>query len=157
MECHYTYKMSGGKTLVTLLFKREELLYDIENYSYVEGDVMQTNAEHERHQVTDVGQDGNIDRVTRVLYLAHAECVNMLYPYTKQPVDIKEGRDNTLTEMQEYEIRMVVPGEMSKTTITLLERLIHEYMVYRVLSDWMSITKPTSKVRRHRGKNIYLY
>lgn len=54
---------------VKLLFKRSELLYDIKNYAYVEGDVMQVNTEHDRHQVQDIGETGNIDRVTKCLTL----------------------------------------------------------------------------------------
>lgn len=48
---------SQSKTkAVTLVFKREELLYDAENYSFVEGDIMQAEDEHARHQVFDIGQ-----------------------------------------------------------------------------------------------------
>lgn len=69
---------------VTLTFKRSELIYDAENYSFVEGDIMKTDDAHARHQVFDIGQKGNIDRVTRVLNLAHAECVEMLFPIQKR-------------------------------------------------------------------------
>ena len=75
-------KLQQTKT-VTLTFKRSELLYDVENYSFVEGDIMETENEHARHQVFDIGQSGNVNRVTRVLNLTHAECVEMLYPYTR--------------------------------------------------------------------------
>lgn len=69
---------SQSKTkAVTLVFKREELLYDAENYSFVEGDIMQAEDEHARHQVFDIGQDGNVDRVTRILNLVHSECVEI--------------------------------------------------------------------------------
>ena len=57
-----------------------------ENYSFVEGDIMQAEDEHARHQVFDIGQDGNVDRVTRILNLVHSECVEMLFPYTKEAV-----------------------------------------------------------------------
>ena len=36
---------------VKLLFKRSELLYDIKNYAYVEGDVMQVNTEHSQNSI----------------------------------------------------------------------------------------------------------
>lgn len=35
---------------------------------------------------------------------------------------------------------MIVPKTFSSTTVMLLVRLIHEYMVYSVLSDWLSVT-----------------
>lgn len=82
---------SQSKTkAVTLVFKREELLYDAENYSFVEGDIMQAEDEHARHQVFDIGQDGNVDRVTRILNLVHSECVEMLFPYTKEEISDKQ-------------------------------------------------------------------
>ena len=157
-----------------MTFKREELLYDIRNNAYVEGDVMQAKTEHDRHQVQDIGEDGNIDRVTRVLDLAHAECEEALFPYTKENVeqesemddtptyieptadaeDTMAGTEETLAEEEftddtqvvkptgDYVIRLLVPDEYSKTTVRLIVRYIHEYMVCRVLSDWMSITNP---------------
>lgn len=128
----------------TLTFKRAELLYDIVNYSFVEGDIMPVEDEHSRHQVLDIGQTGNIDRVTRMLNLAHSECVEMLYPYTKKEVTA-ENLDNMMATPEEYVIEMSVPQSFSDTTMVILENLIHEYLVCRVLEDWMSITKPDSQ------------
>ncbi len=131
---------------VTLIFKRAELLYDAENYSYVEGDIMKTDNEHTRHQVFDIGQEGNIDRVTRVLNLAHSECVEMLYPYTKEDVpNEQEPLNDILIAPEQYVIELLLPDGFSITTVRLLEHLIHEYLVCRVLADWMSITNPGSQ------------
>lgn len=129
-----------------LIFKRAELLYDAENYSFVEGDVMKTDDEHARHQVYDIGQSGNVDRVTRVLNLAHSECVEMLYPYTKEEIpDEMEALDDVLSCPEEYYIELTLPFGFSITTLKLLEHLIHEYLVCRILADWMSITNPDSQ------------
>lgn len=131
---------------VTLTFKRTELIYDAENYSFVEGDIMKADDEHARHQVFDIGQSGNIDRVTRVLNLAHAECVEMLYPYTKQEIpDEQEALDNVLDAPEAYHIVLNLPIGFSLSTVQLLKHLVHEYLVCRVLADWMSITNPSSQ------------
>lgn len=127
---------------VVLKFKREELLYDVSNYSFVVSDVMPEDEEHAKHQIADIVQDGNVDRVTRVLDLAHAEIVEKLYPYTKKDVTCGSEIDDVLTETKEYVIQLSVPSDFSLTTIKMLEFLIHEYLVCRVLSDWMSITNP---------------
>lgn len=126
--------------VVTLKFKREELLYDIKNIAYVEGDVMITDDEKDRHQVMDIGEDGNIDRVTRVMDLAVTHCTELLFPYSKTDVDEEEERDDTLEETEVYEINLKVPDDFSKTTVNHLEKVIHELIVYKVLSDWLSIT-----------------
>lgn len=130
----------------TLTFKRAELIYDASNYSFVEADIMPEGDECRRHQVFDICQDGNVNRVTRVLNLAHAECVEMLYPYTKQEIpDEQEALDDVLSEPETYEIKLTLPDGFSLTTVRMLENLIHEYLVCRVLADWMSITNPESE------------
>lgn len=131
---------------VTLTFKRSELLYDVENYSFVEGDIMETDNEHARHQVFDIGQDGNVNRVTRVLNLTYSECVEMLYPYTKEEIpDDQETIDDVLEAPEEYHIVLTLPEDFSLSTVKLLKHLIHEYLVCKVLADWMSITNPSSQ------------
>ncbi|QJR55522.1 hypothetical protein GN309_12350 [Phocaeicola dorei] len=138
-------KLQQTKT-VTLTFKRSELLYDVENCSFVEGDIMETENEHARHQVFDIGQSGNVNRVTRVLNLTHAECVEMLYPYTKQEIsDEQEALDDILVAPEEYHIVLTLPEDFSLSTVKLLKHLIHEYLICKVLADWMSITNPSSK------------
>lgn len=103
-ENRYTSTGLTARTkTVKLLFKRSELLYDIKNYAYVEGDVMQVNTEHDRHQVQDIGETGNIDRVTKVLDLAYAESVEALFPYTKQDVEQVTEMDNMPTVVYDEE------------------------------------------------------
>ena len=135
----------------TLTFKRAELIYDASNYSFVEADIMPEGDECRRHQVFDIGQAGNVDRVTRVLNTAHAECVEMLYPYTKEEIpDEQEALDDVLKEPETYEIKLTLPETFSLTTLRLLEELIHEYLVCKVLADWMSITNPESEANWQR-------
>lgn len=156
------------KKSVKLTFKREELLYDIRNNAYVEGDVMQVNDAHDRHQVQDIGEEGNIDRVTRVLDLAHAECEEALFPYTKENVEQETEMDDMPTYVEstadaeeekftnespvekptgDYVIGLLVPEDYSKTTVRLIVKYIHEYMVCRVLNDWLSITNPPAAAK----------
>lgn len=132
--------------IVTLTFKRSELIYDVANYSFVEGDIMKADEEHARHQVFDIVESGNENRVTRILNLAHAECIEMLFPYTKEDiVDDSEGLNDIMIVPEEYLIQLNLPEGFSNTTVKLLSHLIHEYLVCRVLADWMSITNPSSQ------------
>lgn len=124
-----------------LAFKRDELLYDIKNYAYIEGHVMDTDIAHQRHMVQDVGEEGNVDRMTRVLDLSAARCREALYPYVKHEVHRPELTDE-LKETPVYGIALSLPPDFSQTTLNLLERLVHEYMVCRGVADWMSITNP---------------
>lgn len=130
--------------IVELTFIRQNLLYDIENYAFVEGDVMRTDNEHAKHQVFDIAQDGNIDRVNRILDLAHAECVEMMYPYTKVSCEDSESVTNSPMDVYQYCITLQIPDDFSKTTIDYVSKCVHEYMTSRVLTDWLSITKPSA-------------
>ena len=139
MSCFLEEK--DGSLNAVLGFKRDQLLYDIKNYAYIEGSVMDTESNHNRHMVQDVGEEGNVDRVTRVLNLTVAKCRELLYPYTKDELHRTELND-TLREPQVYGIVLSVPADFSQTTLYLLENLIHEYLVCKALSDWLSITNP---------------
>lgn len=129
------------KRLVKLKFLRSQLLYDIKNYAYVEADVMGESNQHSQHVTADIGEPGNVDRVSRMLAVEHAAVIEMLYPYTKlEPIE--EEIDDNLFAPDVYVVELHVPQSMSRTTMHLLSRLIHEYMVYSVLADWLSITWP---------------
>lgn len=137
----------------TLAFSRSQLLYDIKNIAYVEADVMPAEEEHRRHQVFDIAEDGNVDRVTRVMDLAVDKCREMLFPLTKSVVDNVESRDDKLTETPVYYIYLSLPQSFSKTTLDYLAKLIHEFIVYTVLVDWLSITDITNESAYQKWAN----
>ena len=129
------------KRVVRLKFLRDQLLYDIKNYSYVEGDVMGEEKQHAQHVLVEIGEEGNVDRVSRILAVVHTAVIEMLFPYTKAE-PIEEEIDNCLHAPEEYVVELNVPNTMSRTTMHHLSKLIHEFMVYCVLADWLSITNP---------------
>lgn len=129
------------RRVVRLKFLRSELLYDIKNYAYVEGDVMGEERQHAQHVLVDVGEEGNVDRVSRILTVVHTAVIEMLFPFTKAE-PIEEEIDDRLHAPEEYVVELNVPITMSRTTLHHLSKLIHEFMVYCVLSDWLSITNP---------------
>lgn len=125
---------------ITLHFYTSEIIYDIRNMAYVEADVMPTDDEHAKHQLADIAEDGNADRLSRVIALAIAECREALFPYTKIEAADNLTKDNKLMSPEAYDIIMKVPDDFSDTTADYLEKLIHELIVYRVLIDWLAIT-----------------
>lgn len=136
--------MEEATKTVTLQFLRSELLNDLDQYGFVEGDVMRADAEnlkHGKHQTQDISQSGNIDIVTRWLDLALARCREALFPYSKTPVAV-DTKNDILTNTQVYTIVLEVPEDYSQTTIDYLEQLIHHLMIWWVLYYWLSMTKP---------------
>lgn len=142
-NCYDSEAPNGSNTRkVTLTFKRDQLLYDIKNYAYIEGHVWGEENQHAQHTLIEIGEEGNIDRINRILSVVHAAVVEMLYPYTKEPALEDEEISNELWIPEEYKIEMSVPATMSRTTLHLLIKLIHEFMVSRAIYDWLSITHP---------------
>lgn len=143
MEC---FGVNNEKR-ATLRFDRNELLDDIKGEAWVEWKTMKGD-DHDKHLVADIAEKGNIERVTRVLDLTFAHAVELCLPYAK--IELRRSRntrDNEYEEADEYVMQMVVPGTFSETTLTLLERYIHELLVSAVLADWLGTTKPESAER----------
>lgn len=130
----------------TLKLSTEELLHDIANMAYVEGDLIDGGNEHAAHQVRDICEDGNRERVLRVVDMAVAKCRESLYPYTREDAEDGTELDNVPDEKEEYVISMLLPEDFSKTTLDYLNKLLHEYICCAAIADWMTIAN-TDKVR----------
>lgn len=130
-----------GEIMAALVFRRSQLLYDIENCCYIEGDVVGREAYEIGKLLKDVGQEGNVDRMTRILDLSAAECSEALYPFTKREVRnrVKEDR---LEEKEEYVIMIKIPESFSQTSLDFLEELVHEYIVDQCVGEWLRIVRP---------------
>ena len=129
----------------TLKFSTEELLHDIANMAYVEGDLIDGGNEHAAHQVRDICEDGNRERVLRVVDMAIAKCRERLYPYTREDAQDGTELDNAPNEKEEHIISMLLPEDFSKTTLDYLNKLLHEYICCAALADWMTIANTENK------------
>lgn len=134
------------KVKVEFILRRDQLIYDISNGAFIEGDIMPEDSGKLRTTLQDLTQDGNIDRTDRVMNLAVSECEEMLYPYTKKEVRA-ESCDNAPSELDRYVISAELPEQFSQTTVDMLAKLLHEYVVSRVLADWIFSTKPESMAK----------
>ena len=133
-----TGKRAYSKRAV-LRFLTEELLYDVKSLAYVESDVTESENVHLKHELADIGEDGNVDRVMRMMRLAVARCADLLSPYSKHDVEDEEERDNVHEEPDAFEIAVSLPDDLSKERLTLLEHAVHEYIVCSVMCDWAGV------------------
>ena len=135
------------ETIVAILgFSAENLLYDIQNNAYIAGSLLEgpENA-HKRTLIQDLCNEGNIDRVSRVLDKSMAKVKEELYPFTKGKID-HAILQNRLVHKPAYGIVLHLPSDFSQTTLNLLEKEIHEFMVCSVLSDWLNHIAPENGV-----------
>lgn len=126
---------------VTLVFDRAQLLYDIGNCAFIEGEAVAQVDAHQRHTVQDAVEGGNRDRVLRVVELAIAKCRDMLYPYAKSEIS-GDYLENDPDNADAYVIELDVPAGVASSSLELLEKSVHEYATARAVADWMSITNP---------------
>ena len=126
--------------------KRSELLADLRSLAYAEAD-KESDESHAKHQLMDICEDGNVERVTRKLNLAASELKEKLYPYTKKPIEEGMTGKSDYVEPEEYLFEMKVPNTMSVTTLEHVTLLIHEYMTAKVMEDSMMRLYPGYAVK----------
>lgn len=122
----------------TLVFSRAGLLYDIKNNAYIQADVQSIPDERGRVQTMDIAEEGNVDRLNRVMDIAFDDVQNILFSYVATKVENEfTGQDDT--NENDYTLKLNLPAEFSQASVNSLRNYIHEYMVARVLGDWLSI------------------
>jgi len=121
---------------LTLTWFTDQLLYDIKNYAYIEA-LKLPESDVNRSRIMEVGEDGNVDRVRRVLDVTLAIIAERLYPYSKNVIDSDVFMHDRLCERDGYHLVLNVPDDFSTTTAHLLEHLIHEMLVCNVMADWL--------------------
>lgn len=125
--------------------RKKALLYDIANMAYLIADTGEHH-NHSLHKVRDICQDGNIDRVSRILGLAYSNLLACLSPVVCSPrIDI--NCDNSASP-HDYEFTFK-EGHTLKFALTTERKLkikefCHEYMVCMVLCHWLEVTLPVA-------------
>lgn len=120
-------------------FKRDELLYDIRNAGYIVAHLLSDEEQHRKHLIEDIGEEGNVDRVIRMIELAWAEVTELLYRYTRVSVHDMEMIDDCNQIREEYCVYMRADTDYSRTTLRLLKNWVHEYIVASVMADWLTV------------------
>lgn len=134
---------TSSETNEALVFRRDELIYDIRAIAYTIGDTLPAEQQHQRHLVQDIANGENLPLAMRLLNLSHRECVELLFPLTRGDLPEKvHAGDNRLTEPSNYIIFLHVPARFSLSTLELLEPAVHDYMVWRVLHEWFLLVFP---------------
>lgn len=139
-----TSSQKSGRISAILRFKRDQLIYDIENICHIEGTAAVELSPHVRHMIQDVAQDGNIDRISRVLETAVATAREWLYSHTGRAIDHSE-LDNELRHCPIFGIALDLPADFSQTTLVVLQRQIHEFLVCTAVNEWLDIIAPDRK------------
>lgn len=140
--CHNGYK-------VMIELRKDELVYDIRNTAYVFADSTKgDNAEpHDLHNIYDVCEDGNMDKVARLMDSAVEDCKELLFSLTRAKVtgsgfvsdEWEEVTGSPCNDEDCYYLALHVPWSFSATSARTIMVYAHEYIVNRVLYKWMML------------------
>lgn len=130
------------KHLVLLEFKREALLYDLKNLGYIITDSAAKQTPEDKHNLADIGEDGNVDRVTRMMDLAHANVMQFLAKYVEKKLDEDTYGHDVLLDVDSYFVLLNILASIPGSAIGSLRTFIHEYIIAFTMEDWVSIVSP---------------
>lgn len=122
---------------------KKSLLYDLSNLAFVIGDIGDESP-HIIHQLRDICQEGNIDRVARILGLAYAKVLNILAPILKDKTPSLHHDFTALVHDYIFDFDDAATSlfRVSPQKKFELKETIREFMICHVLADWLSITYP---------------
>ena len=140
----------GYKVMIELL--KKELVYDIKNTAYTYADSISSSVTdpHLIHNIYDVGEVGNRDKLARILDSAVEDCKEMLFRYTKMEMlgsgfDSNEWEEcigSPTNEEEAYYLALRMPNGFSSTSVHTMTVYIHDYIVNQVLYEWLMVVYP---------------
>lgn len=143
--CHLGYK-------VMIELQKKELVFDIKNTAAAYADSISSSVEdsHLIHNVYDVGEDGNRDKLARILDSAVEDCKELLYRFTKMEMlgsgfysnEWEECIGSPTNEEESYYLAMRMPNGFSQTSVHTMTVYIHDYIVNQCLYEWLMIVYP---------------
>lgn len=126
---------------VKITLKKSELLYDIENTSYLVGNSRSTESNFEQvsnMQNSGEGEDRNF--ILRSLETAFAEIKRNLSRYIDETMN---ATDNTLMDATgDFVISLSVVDVFNEAATESLKAASHEYIISSALTDWFANVKP---------------
>ena len=131
----------------------KEVLADIRSAAWLESELHPELDHHRRHEMADICEDGNIERVWRVLALAEVEVRLALCRILHEREAAKE--DNGLECPEIWQFRFF--PELAPSLFSFIREKIHEYMVARVMADRAGvIIRESAEIWEERGKDALL-
>lgn len=128
-----------AKKTITITEYMSELLYDIQNKTYLTGRSRQTGANHEEvanMQAND--DDENANQIIRSIGNAFANLKTKLSEYL---VESGTTSNNALISGEKnLTLTLQMPGNFNQATNDTISTSVHQYIVNSAIGDWFTIT-----------------
>lgn len=155
---------------ITITLGKDRLLYDITNECHILADTSSNEDAHARHNIHDIAENGNKDFLNSEMDAAYYDLQERLFPWTKEPMEHEEAEEELIpanwdffeepwkgekvvdqeeedlrTTEDKYVFKMNANENISKTSPNRWKWLMHQYIVKRCVSEWLSIVDPADK------------
>ena len=125
-----------------LCIRSEEVLADLRSAGWLEQELHPALDRHRRHQMADICEGSNAERVWRVLGVAMAEVRFALLKILNPASGLQ-----TVNELERPECwRLSFAEGLPADTLVYLKEKIHEYLVAAVMADRCSVIIPEAAV-----------
>ena len=114
-----------------LCIKSNEVIDDVKAAAWLESELHPELNRHRRHEMADICEPGNIERVWRTLGIAESQvriALIRILKSTKHTLNV-----NTLNQPDKWEFKFLFA--VSDTVKGFIREKIHEYMVAAVMAD----------------------
>ena len=135
-----------------LRIKSDEILADLRSAAWLEQELHPELDRHRRHQMADICEGDNADRVWRVLGISIAELRLALRRLLKPPTAFSPANDLERPDSWNFNFTYRLPD----ATALYIKEKIHEYLVAKVMADRTSAIIPScADVWRIRAQDAH--
>ena len=126
------------KTLTVTLYL-SELLYDVQNKTYLTGRSRQTGNNHEEVAHMQANEDEeNENQILRSLGNAFANLKTKLSEYIEESGTTATNK--LLSKNGTIHLALVMPSNFNQATSETISAALHQYLVNTAIGDWFTIT-----------------
>lgn len=130
-----------AKRELTITLVKSELIYEVQNKTYLTGRSRETGANHEQVANMQMNDDEeHQNQILRSLGDAFRELKTKLSNYlveaTVKSTDIQE------TDTKDFELALKMPSNFNQAVSDSISAACHKYLVNTAICDWFTITKP---------------
>lgn len=121
-----------------IIIKVANMHYRVRNIAYNEAKGMETAPQ----RMTDICEDGNVDRVDDVMRTAVHEVYDILLPYSKSVTGCDNTADDNERTSGGWNIILHLPDDFPEDEVDGIGTQAVEYILARILEDWCEQCKP---------------
>lgn len=128
-----------AKQTITITLYKSELVYDVQNKTYLTGRSRQTGGNHEEVANMQANDDEeNANQILRSIGNAFATLKTKLSEYLEESGT--SANDIQMDGTGEITVSMKVPSNFNKATNDTISAALHQYLVNTAIGDWFTIT-----------------